>query len=538
MSDGAVTAQDASQADRSQAYKEAAIELGKGIAIGLVPFIGQAIDAYDTVESSIALYRAKEAEHKEEAQFDFLLALVGWIPGPGDGVKKSLRIVNRDPQRFAPVLFELLRFVLKECGIDTSPEALLDQIFSTSKLKSQIQEIKSGVLQSSVYTSLPQPMQTVVSTSLNMAESNMPVLVGVVEKRLKKWKRMQANSSAREIPHGKAKHPPPKAKDSEIAKQGESRPARGHADTSVKSTLATQALADVTNEILGISGEHIADYICAETFGWGKDWKGHDDGTQGRWTEGTPGKNKLGKLSKGGSPKAAHVLYKLSDGANGTGIDAVWRAEGHNGGKPYAIVEAKATRDEDAPKFLRKINNTRKPSITSTLGVNAIGDPSELIEPLEDDLTPSTTKKGGGKLGVHKGTGAAVKSPSNQVSKAAKSPSQSVASGGQKVVTVQMSHEWIEANFERAVNDKWVRRDLKVQLDECYSRHLFFAPAYHLSGSPKAHMLAKHQGLTASEHQQHDAFHYGEDDVRKAVNKRKASLRKKHGALSSLREEQ
>jgi hypothetical protein len=37
------------------------------------------------------------------------------------------------------------------------------------------------------------------------------------------------------------------------------------------------------------------------------------------------------------------VLYKLTDGANGTGIDSVWRAEGHNDGKPYAIVEAKAS---------------------------------------------------------------------------------------------------------------------------------------------------------------------------------------------------
>ena len=55
------------------------------------------------------------------------------------------------------------------------------------------------------------------------------------------------------------------------------------------------------------------------------------------------------------------------------------------GGKPYAIVEAKATRDEDAPKFMRKINNTRKPSITSTLGVNGITDPSELIEPFFGD---------------------------------------------------------------------------------------------------------------------------------------------------------
>ncbi|KPY88673.1 hypothetical protein ALO36_04251, partial [Pseudomonas syringae pv. tomato] len=49
-------------------------------------------------------------------------AVIGWIPGPDDGLKKSLRIVNKDPERYAPVLFDLLRFVLQECGIKTSPE--------------------------------------------------------------------------------------------------------------------------------------------------------------------------------------------------------------------------------------------------------------------------------------------------------------------------------------------------------------------------------------------------------------------------------
>ena len=536
MSETVETAQGTTQADdHRQAYKEAAIELGKGIAIGLVPFVGQAIDAYDTVESAIALYQANQQEQKENAQFDFLLAIVGWIPGPGDGVKKSLRIVNRDPQRFAPVLFELLRFVLTECGVETSPEALLDQIFSTSKLKAQIEEIKAGVLQSSVYTSLPQSMQTVVRTSLEMAASNMPALVGVVETRLTKWKRMQANSSARELPHGKAKQPPPKAKDAEIAKKGDSTPAHGHADTNVNGTLATRAADAITNEILGISGEHIADYICAETFGWGKDWKGHDDGTQGRWTEGTPSKTKLGKLSKGGSPKAAHVLYKLSDGANGTGIDAVWRAEGHNGGKPYAIVEAKATRDEDAPKFMRKINNTRKPSITSTLGVNGITDPSELIEPLEDEgqsSTPNpTNKKGGGKTGGGKG-GKATAPITGQSGKIEKTGSSSGSTAAQKVILVQMSHDWIDVNLDKAVGD--IAGDIRRR---GYFRHLFFSPKYHLSGSPKAHMDAKVGGSGPTTHAFHDAFHYNESEIQSAVNKRKASLRKRYGGIPGLKAE-
>ncbi|MFJ2462572.1 hypothetical protein [Pseudomonas sp. NPDC087615] len=57
-------------------------------------FLGQAIDAYDTIESSIVLYNAESTDGKEDAQFDLLMAVIGWIPGPGDGLKKSLRIVK------------------------------------------------------------------------------------------------------------------------------------------------------------------------------------------------------------------------------------------------------------------------------------------------------------------------------------------------------------------------------------------------------------------------------------------------------------
>ena len=512
--------------DRKKAHQEAATELGKGIALGLVPFLGQAIDAYDTIESSIALYQAKKGEDKENAQFDLLLALVGWIPGPGDGVKKSLRLVNRDPQRYAPVLFDLLRFVLQECGIQASPETLLDEIFNAGKLKAMLGEIKKGVEDASAFKTLPQWMQDAVLNTLTQAGITMPVMVGIVQKRLTKWKKLQRNSSANESVHGKATQSPPGAKDNHVAQQGQSRPAHGHANTSINSTLATQSLTQLTNDITGISGEHIADYICADTFKWGIDWKGHDDGAQGAWTEGKPSKTKLGKLSKGGSPKAAHALYKLSDGANGVGIDAVWRTGGHNGGKPYAIVEAKASKNEDTPKFMRKVNNTRKPGIASTLGDNAVTDASELIEPLEGAAGASSPARN-----RRRGT---AQSGAPQKSAEPAAPDNSPAPANRvREVLVQMSREWVIKNLKKAV-EKAVRDDIELR---GYSRHLFYSPRYHESGSPAAHMQAKLTNQPSSSHAHHDAYHYDENKVRKAVNKRKAALRKKHGNLPSLKEE-
>ncbi|MEE4129301.1 hypothetical protein [Pseudomonas viridiflava] len=502
--------------DRSDAYQEAAVELAKGIALGAVPFLGQAIDAYDTIESSIVLYNSESTSGKEDAQFDLLMAIIGWIPGPGDGLKKSMRIVNKDPERYAPVLFDLLRFVLQECGIKTSPEELLKQVFDAGKLRGELDDIITGVKGSSTFQGLPNWAKTSVVTVLAASRDNMPAIVGVVEKRLVKWKGMQRNSSAAS---SGSSHPKrvekPASKDTTVAAQGKENASGTHSNQVEASRVGLQAPSSILNEGLGVSGEHIADYICAVEFGWGKDWDGHDKGSDGKWLEGLPSGSKLGKLSAGGSPKAKHVLYKLTDGANGTGIDAVWRADpANNEGKKFAIVEAKASRDEDAPKFTRKLNNTRKPGIGSKLGVSGISDPSELIEPIDQNDTQTNSN-----------------SLSSGKRKKAKTNREVDVSNRKRDVLVQMSSEWITRNIDRAVNG----RALAYQVMSSYSRHLFYAPLFHTSLSPKEHASAQLESLSESTHRNHKSFHYTEHEVKGFVNKRKKSLTKKHGALDSLK---
>lgn len=503
------------QGGNQAAYNEALTELAKGIALGAVPFLGQAIDAYDTVESAIRLYNEPSAEGKEEAQFDLLLAIIGWVPGPGDGLKKSLRIVNRDPQRFAPVLFDLLRFVLQECGVKSSPEELLAQVFNAGALRAELDEIISGVKDSSAFQSLPAWLQTAVLTVLATSRDNMPMLVGIVEKRLNKWKRMQRNSAAASGGRGSSQGQKPAAKDAQVATEGKDGASQTHSNKVDNASLGQQALAGLTNEGLGVSGEHIADYICANEFGWGKDWDGHDKGAEGQWLEGTPSATKMGKLSKGGSPKSPHVLYKLTDGANGTGIDAVWRADpATNGGKKFAIVEAKASKDEDAPKFARKLNNTRKPGVSSKLGVSGITDPSELLEPIED--AEAKTERNGKKRnsGKHSQTPNKVSStPDNKVNN----------------ILVQMSRRWIRRKIKDAVP-----KSLVAPILASYSRHLFYTPLYHPSLSPKEHAQCRLTSSAEHAHTKHDAFHYSEIEVKKFVNTRKRKLAKKYGISPSL----
>jgi len=536
MSDDLQTADAAGEADRKAAYQEAAVELAKGIALGAVPFLGQAIDAYDTVESSIVLYNTESADGKEDAKFDLLMAVIGWIPGPGGGLKKSLRIVNRDPQRFAPVLFDLLRFVLQECGIKTSPEELLEQIFDASKLRAELDDIISGVKGSSTFQSLPNWTQSAVVTVLATARDNMPEMIGLVERRLLKWKGMQRNSSAMASGTGKpSSTKKPAGKDATVATKGKNGASSTHTNNIDASNVGTKVLSDISNEGLGISGEHIADYICATTFGWGLEWDGHDKGVDGKWLNGDPNSIKFGKLSRGGNPKKWHSLYKLSDGANGTGIDAVWRADPkkNNDGKRYAIVEAKASRDEDAPKFMRE-GKSRKHSIVSKLGVSGSVEAADLLEPTDEKATPAETekKKPAGKHrtpSAKKKDKAAKPQGKREPKKEEKADVEKTSEKVGSPLLVQMSREWIRANIGKAVPD-----DSKLKVLSSYSRHLFYAPMYDLIKGPREHVKALLDETGPETHAEHAAIHYNEAEVKAAVNKRKASLRNKHGALKTL----
>ena len=501
--------------EKSAAYREAAVEVSKGIALGMVPFLGQAIDIWDTIESSIVAYNAGTPDAKEEAEFDLVLALIGWVPGPGDGVKKSLRLVNRNPQRFAPVLFDLLRGILLQCGIKTSPEALLDEIFNAGKLRASIAEIRQAVESSSTFKALPAALQVSLITVLSSAERSAPRMISIVEKRLTRWKKVQRNSTARAASHGNSRTAPPGAKDSSIATQGSDRSIRAGSADNVKGVLVTEALS---NADIGISGEHIADYYCAEKFGWGNQWKSHDHGGSGQWRGGNPGKSIVGKLSKGGAPKTPHTLYKLTDGANGTGIDSVWRADGHNQGKPYAIVEAKASVDEDKRKFNRIQTQGKKPAIASKLGVGGVG-AAALIEPLEESGGTEKKKKA---VKSRKGKNKPGSAASSKKTGAEKQTKQNTPTSK---ILVQMSHPWIRQNIGKAVS-RDISNEIELKRNKVYTRHLFFSPRYHPCANQHAEALLGN--LPDTEHAEHDAIHYNENAVSDAVKQRIKGLKEKH----------
>lgn len=190
-----------------------------------------------------------------------------------------------------------------------------------------------------------------------------------------------------------------------------------------------------------------------------------------------------GKLSRGGSPKDHQKLFKLTDPSFGTGIDAVWCAHGceHNDGKPFAIIDAKASVSGKKPKYMSKPGNTRKPGISSLL----------------------------------EGSG----------------------SGRNRVV--QMSHEWIYKNIYRAV-PRDIARKILIKLPDGawpYERHVFYTPPY--SDSLLTHLGATFENGVAELHDEHSVIHYSDRDIKVAVNKAKLRERKtgKYPGAKGLDEE-
>lgn len=193
-------------------------------------------------------------------------------------------------------------------------------------------------------------------------------------------------------------------------------------------------------------------------------------------------------------------------------------------------MEAKASRDEDGPKFARNKFSKRKPSINSKLGLSGEGGAFDLIEPvLEDDESAASESTGKKRRKVKK-----KKPRDNSVEQ--NKPEVKGEAGAQRKLArdlmVQMSKEWISANLARSVGAA-----LASSVKRSYSRHLFFSPIYHLSESPAEHALSLKEGKADSHHDKHDAYHYDEDDVKEAVNKRKGALMKKFGELESLAKE-
>ncbi|MCP3752877.1 PoNe immunity protein domain-containing protein [Pseudomonas sp. SBB6] len=188
--------EDDSNEDFAYDIKAAGVTLSDAIDAGSVPHLAQALSAYDTVEAILALNLAADQQEQDDAFFDLALALLGWVPGPGHGLKRALRLVNRDPQKHAEQLYDLLRQVLLNCKLKTSPDALFEESLNAEVLRAELAQIITAVQSSAPFLALDEQHQALVLSDLEQAGEHLDDLIERIDERLMPWLAVQRNSSA------------------------------------------------------------------------------------------------------------------------------------------------------------------------------------------------------------------------------------------------------------------------------------------------------------------------------------------------------
>ncbi|WMJ02691.1 hypothetical protein RBU55_14320 [Pseudomonas chlororaphis subsp. aurantiaca] len=177
-------------------YPEATAELTKAIQRGRLPLLAQELNAYDCVQAIFELDAVNNPEDEEDAFFDLALALIGWVPGPGQELKIILRLINRAPQRHAERLFDLIRHTLQACRLKTSPEQLLEKCLDPRHLSEEMPEIVSAVRSASTFNGLTPQQQQLVIHNLDEAREHSEFLMESVRNRIAPWIAVQRNNSA------------------------------------------------------------------------------------------------------------------------------------------------------------------------------------------------------------------------------------------------------------------------------------------------------------------------------------------------------
>ena len=287
--------------------------------LGLVPGVGQAIDARDII-LGLATVSANPANFA--GWFELLTALIGIVPGGGDLLKRALRQVHHgviSPDAF----FDMLRKA--KYG---DPEALIKRCLDFSALQKHLAKLLGELRATKLLDLLPVDKRRAVLSAAGAIERGFAQQLKALEKWVDELLKKQPNSSAHALRQGPKKVDKPAAKGS-VASKARHAPKQGAANTTRFDNIARQGFGGLKNKAKGILGEHIADYHCIEIKGWGGSFTSHDQAGNGTW-QSVPR-----KLNDKGIPCA------LTGEVRGRGIDGVWRTNRSNG-KPYAIVEAKA----------------------------------------------------------------------------------------------------------------------------------------------------------------------------------------------------
>lgn len=425
--------------------------------IGCIPVLGQLVDARDIIKG---LIEVSAAPASPAAWFNLITALIGLIPGGGDAAKRSMRAVKSGAVH-TDELLDMIRRLYKG-----DPEKLLKDVLDVSKLRKQLDQILSN-------PKLRAHLGPEASKRLDAIQSNLNKQFDAFKKEIDDWLTKGRRTSAQGGTSTKASTGTPPAKPNTQAKSGvQAKTKQGDAASANTPNAATQRTTrfkSLTQKVLGVLGEHMADYHCQDVKGWGVKVR-HDSGDKN-----------AAKLNDSG-----RLVQLWPCVPRGRGIDAVWATPG--GKKPYAVIEAKA-------------------SYAPTKSLHAL-----LGEAGDKNDSSSSATSPAGKRGGRSGS---------KGRSASETPSIRQTNG--KVT--QMGHAWIQNSNRLAKALGASSKDLAEIRDRgerAYSRHVLFFSIPHAAAHAEALILSA--SGHAPSHQFHEAHQltreWTDADLDKVVDNR------------------
>jgi hypothetical protein len=182
--------------EESVDYSHLLDDIDHHIALLRMPYLNQEIQAFDTAQSAICVLHANNDEATTEACCDLIFALIGWMPSVGNELKACLRLVNRAPQRLAKHWFDMVRFVLQQARLKTSPEALLAKCLDVSHLRENLRNVSEAMTSSAMWKSLTVDEREAAALGLGVVLTHLPKRLEEVKRRIANWNRIQRNTSA------------------------------------------------------------------------------------------------------------------------------------------------------------------------------------------------------------------------------------------------------------------------------------------------------------------------------------------------------
>lgn len=456
-------AKGASKAERSSwlaDLKEESISFLKGdnnspwaifaeTVIGCVPVLGQMVDARDIIK---ALIEISAAPASPLAWFNLITALIGLIPGGGDLVKRSLRSVKMGSTRIE----DLLAFIRKYYKGD--PEQLIRETLDLSKIRGKFNDLLSN-------KSLTNQFSPEVRRSISTIKSKMDAQFAAFQQEVEGWLAKGRKTSA-EAPRGEKAPGTPEGKPNSSHQEGKDTKADHHDSASIDTPNASKSRAEplkgLSQKVLGVIGEHLADYHCQEVKRWG-----------------TAAPHDMGQRNPAKLNDKHEMVQLWPMRARGRGIDAVWKSDG---AKPYAIIEAKASYD---------------PTRTLNALLGEAGDKTDKSEGAAQGDSNANKASRTGQRGTTKRVDA-TRQTNGKVT--------------------QMSHGWIKKRLRKSVGESEGNRIEKSG----YTRHVLFFSIPHAAAHAEAAILyAAGTKVDQSTHVTHQVTReWGDGDIEKIVASR------------------